>query len=1286
MAEGSGSRREALRRQQNFESITFSYLKRHFFDSAALQKRTMEELVRAVRTGRLIAFTGSMTTEDRGYVKWRDFVAECFKAATQAFNSYEAAAPERVGKLREIVEMFKDAGRRPDDRVSFSVIGETVDLAASYSWAGASHVNPNEVIAKDLFLKRHDDWRPEGRTILEALLRDLNVDRTITLNYDLEVELEYSHRENPVVGEKGDKLSAIKVLGDHHHDEVTGMIVKRLPGARSMVSDVFNRERTDRLFEFAIGSADHEYHVLHLHGRADAFDSMVVSYRDYDRLYRRSGLSKAPFEHALKLLFAGNPILFVGIGMNEQEVNQALQDFVGDNPYRRITPTFLLWNSFEEKEFKNGSPVIDQKACDVFRIDMLHRLGVLTIFSHELAPNQRELTDRRPDENADVVRLKRLRRSIANLADRLAEKRAERQRSIKAWRSMSKRVKLRGNRGLIGTWQLADDDCDALLPTLAGREFLDKLTLVAARSGLGKGRQARAVANSWRKEHPSGTVLLLNADFCFDTDSLLNLVGDFLKERKYVRAQPSRMSRNRVFRQPGVFSHEANQPVLIITNGVERLFGNNGEPLSAEFDEMLRHFARALERGEVQNFGMVMFSTPRTKSYFNGIFRLGKSDIPVRLEVVELEDSEVHSQYIKCLEGKLMLKNRTGVSKLIVDEKSPKSKDLTSYRRAFYAAILEPRHLEAIDESFSSGRLALDTLTVMAQIGQPVEADVLFLAPRIQRRLRQRYEDADGRNGMDFANSAGRRERVDELKRGEFSSVLAWLQQRGLILPLEPFSESLHPAPPMPRYGLHSTLLSEIRERSGVPLSEAVLSTAFNMSLYTAQPADGPLPEPSLHDELGRLIDWMIGAWKDDPFNPRMAEHWSHSPARPDAIAALRAALAIVRGFYSTTTLLSLDGKDRISDSDRDGALTEHAERLERLLAAFRNCTLTMEREKTKNFRTAGPFYADEIVWLHNEIGVVKLAQGSLYEARFAFEEADRFNREFVEFDDRTHNWRRIALNQVLVDIERARLDSAERLIKQIEEGFDEDKCEAISEIANGSGPMPMPSRPDVSHEEILAMGLIHGYRGICAHISGKLLDAREHYDYALDILRRIDERRALATFQRHRAALMRDLEDENAIDKELGRAIASAEAVRQMDLVHHGRIQRASKAFAGRDIDAWARASRQLHEALVYADSTDMYRIRVEARANLAMASMVSGDFEVALEHATDAMTVAVRHGLSLRKASLRVLIGQILVMRGDPQSGKALIESGKAAAGRIGYQGAVSRAQAALTMGSAV
>ena len=1000
---GSPSR-EALRRQQNFDSITFSYLKRHYFEPEALRRRTMDEFIRAVRTRRIIAFTGSMTTLDRGYAKWPDFATKCFSEAARAFSEYEAAAPDRIKRLADIVTMFKNAKGKRDDRVSFSVIGETVDLAASYASSGA-YINPNEAIAKELFLNRHKNWAPPGRTILEMLLHDLNIDRTITLNYDLEAELEYCHRDE--LSERNDEpADALTALGDCHRDDSTDMIVKRLPGARSMVSDVFNRERTDRLFEFAIGSADHEYHVLHLHGRADAFDSMVVSYRDYDRLYRRSGLSKAPFEHALKLVFAGNPILFVGVGMKEEEVNKALQEFVGNHPYRRITPTFLLWNSFEREERKgDGQPVIDVDACNVFRIDMLHRLGILTLFSHELVSSLEpggtaELAERSNGENKDTVQILRLRQSIANLATRIAGSKQLRERKITAWRSMQGRVSTSDSGGLIGTWQLDDPVLESVSPLLAGRTLLTRLTLVTARAGSGKGDQVQSLAQAWMKDHPGGTVLILNADFCFDTDSLLNLVAELLKRRQTNPELPKRLSRRQIFRKDDIFVHGDDRPVLIITNGVERLFNNDGKPLSAEFDEMIRDFVLALKRGKVRNVGMVAFSTPRTRAYFDHLFQPAEPvvhpDEQTLLSSVDLAPATAHSRYLDHLQNRLELYNLNGVSPLLVNEKSQKLKELSDYRRAFYAAALEPRHLESIEGGKRNSRLMLDILTVMAHIGQPVEAEVLFLAPRIQRRLRQLIV------GSLFD------------VRDQFRKTLNWLEAHGLILKLKPYYAQLGDSRPMPRFGLHATLLTELRERSGVPLSEAVLSTAFNMSLYTAQPADGPLPEPALHDELGRLIDWMIGAHKDDPLDLKMkSADGNGARVRPDAVAALRAALAIVRGFYSTTTLLSLDGRSRQSDPERDGALTEHAERLERLLAAFRHCVDALERAKLKNYTTCGPFYADEIVWLYNEIGVVKLAQGSLYDARFAFDEAERFNREYVEFDDRSHNWRRITLNQI---------------------------------------------------------------------------------------------------------------------------------------------------------------------------------------------------------------------------------------------------------------------------------
>jgi tetratricopeptide (TPR) repeat protein len=1283
-------RGDDLKRQANFESIRFSYLKRHYFEPEALRDRTLDEFHRAMRTGRMIAFTGSMTTEDRGYVTWNQFVNACFRKAQEHFQNHSDVAEAKVKQLSDLVEKFRSREIQQrlnlDHRVSFSIIGETVDLAAQYS--GASHVNPNKTISEDYFLNRPKESRKDRDTVLEALLHDLNIDRVLTLNYDLEAELEYCHRPLPGQGPR----NAIEALGEITEGAASGTLIKRLPGARSLVSDIFDRDRTDRLIEFAVGSADHEYHVLHLHGRADAFDSMVVSYRDYDRLYRRSGLSKAPFEHALKLVFAGNPILFVGLGLSESDVNRTLQDYVGNHPYRRIMPTFLIWNSLRDEE---GRP--DQSACDIFRIDKLHRLGVLTLFSHEL---QEKLPRRwQTEQPTRSGPLDELRDSLVTLGQVLKVTRKKRHAKIESWRSMAARAQTDDQ--LVGLWEVvprepskAAADPKAIPPEtqMPIPEALDlnrlqaRLAIAVGRSGIGKGQLARSTAHNWLQiQSGERRVLLLNADHCLDTDVMLNLVCHFLAKHSGYDCGGMERSRNSMLQDPQLYA--VCHPVRIVIAGTERLFGANGEPLSAEFDEMLRGFLKAiaaLPAAAADKIGFLIFATPRVLPYIKGV--AGRNSVeglwsraaPERsqprsdtgpLLIIELDRHSAHSGHSNYLDA-IIRRGRPfkAVPGLIIAEKNNVAHELSAFRRSLYASVLDPRSLEAMGLGESSdqklGRLAVDILTVMAHIGQPVEPDVLFLAPRVQNRLRRKMKVPTRRT------------------RRVFHDVLAWLAEHDLVVALKPFEGTI-----MRRYGLHQTLLAEIRERSGVPLSEAVLSTAFNMSLYTAQPTGGPLPEPFLHDELGQLIDWMIGAHKDKPYSKSAGQVGDRT--RPDAIAALRAALAVVRGFYSTTTLLTLNGKDRVISLERDGSLTEHAERLERLLAGFRACVdeLDLRKRRSRIARPeepddlpSGPFYPDEIVWLYNEIGVVKLAQGDLYEARFALDEADWYNRQYVEFGDRTHNWRRIVLNQIVLDLERGKLETAESRIRQIQSEIGDYKMARAKHLVKADLPIPLPTDAEVSHEEILAIGLVTGYRGICSHLIGEAIDALEHYDFALNVLRRLDERRAYATFLRHKAALLRDFFSVGDADLAMDLAISAAESVRQMDLVHHSRIQRARRDLKTRDIDRWREASRILHEALVFAEATDMHRVRIEARANLALANMASGDFEVALEHASDALTVATRFGLSLRKISLRVLIGRILMRRGDPQSGKALIESGRAAASRVGYQQVVSNAQKAL------
>ena len=315
------------------------------------------------------------------------------------------------------------------------------------------------------------------------------------------------------------------------------------------------------------------------------------------------------------------------------------------------------------------------------------------------------------------------------------------------------------------------------------------------------------------------------------------------------------------------------------------------------------------------------------------------------------------------------------------------------------------------------------------------------------------------------------------------------------------------------------------------------------MSLFSAQPADAALPEVDLHDELGQLVDWMVGAYRDEPLDGDA----TGGRGAPYVVAAFRAAFALVRGLYSTSALLSVDRDDRLVSEEHDGCSPNMptARPAARCLRRNRRGARDVKRPPPE------PLLPDELVWLHNERGVVKLAQGDLYEARFSFDEAERINRDHVEFRQKSHNWRRITLNQIVVDIERGRLQNAEDRMNAVERGLGHDKLDHIRRrYLDSRSQRRVRFDAIVRHEDILAMALITGYRGLTSHLRGELDAARVHFERSIRVLQRMDEQRALALIRRHKASLCADLGDLDGLQRETRLVIAGAESVRQLDIV----------------------------------------------------------------------------------------------------------------------------------------
>jgi hypothetical protein len=1131
-----------------------TYLKKFYLDDRKLAQRALLEFHRALKSGRVIAFTGAMTTEAFGYPDWKGLITKIQEGAGAAIECPTTTCPtcnelDCAKQLKSFEQLFKT-----DQRVGLSLIGELADKFDKRH-RGKMPRNSNPQIYRSR--NDRDSSRRERLELLVAqiarhpkgvsysdiniplsLWKDIGIQRFATLNYDLELEkmLMLTSEEQqwiPGIATTQPPLTAFQTLEDLR-DQDNGTLdwsdhssrIRRiLPNGRTVESDMVSRERSDRLIDFAMGSDDAEQHILHLHGRCDDQASLIVSYRDYDRLYRRNDLHRQPFEYGHRIMTGGNPILFVGLGMKEAEINRSMEDFISNTPYHRTAPTFLLWSSIYPEKEADGKEVSRKMTPDqiaAFRMDKLHRLGVLTIFDSDvlgLEDTPKLLPIDLDNREPLLKNLQLLTEKVANTAKVIGDRESY---VSHTWRSMEAKIHKAAKQGKIAKlWgvkfqrRIPDNHIERDRESLL--KELDKThtpLFAIASAGWGKGQLGSTIADTLKGSNDKPFILHANAGFCFDTDSFLDTIARFLEslanaQKKTESEKPwnyshAHISRDRYFSRINLCGINAKLPAnaYCIINGIDRFLDVHGLPLSAEFDrfiEQLMEDSQLRPKWKLckQRYIRWLFlGSDRTRLYLerkakamdeqqrwithdalhlNAVAAVSPAptsneNSPKPCRTIDLatsskstDDETLASAYLQAIKTAMSTfkpgpadDSAIKAANLQALDRSGESRRLSieRLRRAFLDAYLETGAFIQCGLAAKQANLAMEVLRALAFIGLPVEEKVLCHVPRIFRIL------DDGNDG-----------KLNQTEQRALADVLKKLSDWQLIVEIEGFEENDTAKPPV-RFGLHRAIMSELRFRLGLPLSEAKLSTAFNMSLYVAQPVDGYIPEPEIHDELGELIDSLIGAYKDQigeadqPIDPKALKYFTryavaenppfgfassamsgptktkiinlfHKRCEPDYVACVRAALAVIRGYYSTTGLLTLDRKDRLISEDRDGILLEHAERLDDLIDAYGKTAQLRDalREVLKHdfvniYGNAEPFYSDELVWLHNERGVVRLAIGDLYEADRSFQTALKVNKRHVEYGDRSHNWRRIKLNQLTVEIERAELYHAERILK----------------------------------------------------------------------------------------------------------------------------------------------------------------------------------------------------------------------------------------------------------------
>ncbi|HWU52277.1 MAG TPA: SIR2 family protein [Tahibacter sp.] len=205
--------------------------------------------------------------------------------------------------------------------------------------------------------------------VLACLQGNWKINRFVTLNYDHEIERQLEDHTYPFFsltprkGSDADPKAGSTTGGPAADPRKSAR--SRL-GERAETIDLCPKN-TAELLLFAANFSPAHVQVLHLHGSVREPATMIVTDRDYNQRYFAQGAWPSVLGDGQELLFRGNAILFVGVGMNEDELLRPLR-ILAQAPSRDGRPVFTLLGSSSRAE------------DTALAVKLFQRYGIRTIF------------------------------------------------------------------------------------------------------------------------------------------------------------------------------------------------------------------------------------------------------------------------------------------------------------------------------------------------------------------------------------------------------------------------------------------------------------------------------------------------------------------------------------------------------------------------------------------------------------------------------------------------------------------------------------------------------------------------------------------------------------------------------------------------------------------------------------------------------------------------------------------------------------------------------------------
>ncbi len=212
-----------------------------------------------------------------------------------------------------------------------------------------------------------------ARDPIHCLIDKLGVRRFLTLNYDVQLERHVYHKLNKHQSPKAHSFAALCGESVTKRPDPKRVTIESGAG-RFVVSATLQSNNIREIINYAALSQVYDQQFFHLHGRLDDPDNLVLTSRDYRRVYEKDGATRQVFEEAQEVLFGGNDVLFIGIGMGEQDILRPFRKFmsIDDQSGHKSRRAFALMPSHYGDHWKRKNDARTISYAAQYNILILH--------------------------------------------------------------------------------------------------------------------------------------------------------------------------------------------------------------------------------------------------------------------------------------------------------------------------------------------------------------------------------------------------------------------------------------------------------------------------------------------------------------------------------------------------------------------------------------------------------------------------------------------------------------------------------------------------------------------------------------------------------------------------------------------------------------------------------------------------------------------------------------------------------------------------------------------------